>query len=94
MQQKITVLALAISLATALSAQKEWAYQWHFGDRLALDFSSGAPVLSTNSEMQTAEGCASISDDAGNHSIDIGRLFALGGKNGSKGCLEIRLIAV
>ena len=66
MQQKITVLALAISLATALSAQKEWAYQWHFGDRLALDFSSGAPVLSTNSEMQTAEGCASISDDAGN----------------------------
>lgn len=60
-----TLLALTFLLTSRSNAQKEWATHWHFGDKLALDFSGGAPVLNANTAMQTAEGCAAISDDAG-----------------------------
>lgn len=39
---------------------------WYFGERVGLDFSSGAPVLLTDGAILTFEGCASYSDAAGN----------------------------
>jgi hypothetical protein len=41
-------------------------YHWHFGEKAALDFSSGSPVAKTTSEMgYTKFGVASIADTAG-----------------------------
>jgi len=39
---------------------------WYFGNNCALDFSSGSPVNVNGSALATQEGCASISDSAGN----------------------------
>jgi gliding motility-associated-like protein len=64
--QKINLMLLAVCTTITLSAQKEWTFNWHFGEKVSLGFSSGAPMLGVGSEMQTAEGCASISDEAGN----------------------------
>lgn len=48
-----------------LWAQKQ-AHIWHFGDGIALDFSSGNPVQVSGSAMQTFEGSASYCDSLGN----------------------------
>ncbi|MBT8317871.1 MAG: T9SS type B sorting domain-containing protein [Lutibacter sp.] len=39
---------------------------WYFGENAGLDFNSGTPVVLTDGELNTAEGCASISDASGN----------------------------
>ena len=46
-------------------AQKE-ANIWYFGEYAGIDFNTGTPVALTNSAMSQGEGCASISDSAGN----------------------------
>jgi gliding motility-associated-like protein len=46
-------------------AQKQ-ANIWHFGNGRSLDFSSGAPVNVTGSQIFTYEGCASYCDKYGN----------------------------
>ncbi|MGJ8746106.1 T9SS type B sorting domain-containing protein [Polaribacter sp.] len=48
-----------------LFSQKEANY-WYFGDKAGLDFSTGAPVALTNGNINTEEGCATISDIDGN----------------------------
>jgi len=45
-------------------AQKE-ATHWYFGEKAGLDFTSGSPVVVTNGELRTDEGCATISDATG-----------------------------
>ncbi|RCS27223.1 hypothetical protein DUT90_08970 [Polaribacter sp. WD7] len=50
---------------TNFYAQKE-ANFWYFGENAGLDFSSGAPVALTNGELNTQEGCSTISDKDGN----------------------------
>lgn len=42
------------------------AYNWYFGDKAGLDFSSGHPVAITNGAMSSFEGSASMSDKDGN----------------------------
>lgn len=39
---------------------------WYFGQNAGLNFNGGAPVSMTNGLLVTQEGCASISDSAGN----------------------------
>lgn len=39
---------------------------WYFGNGAGLDFSSGSPVAVTNGALHTYEGCATMSDTAGN----------------------------
>src|SRR4030095_11618045 len=39
---------------------------WYFGSNAGIDFNSGSPVNLTNGQLSTIEGCASISDTAGN----------------------------
>ena len=63
-QSKLTGLIL-ILLPLFLCAQKE-ANIWYFGSEAGLDFNSGSPVALTDGVMNTAEGCASISDENGN----------------------------
>jgi gliding motility-associated-like protein len=46
-------------------AQKEAAI-WYFGQYAGLDFNSGSPVALTDGQLNTAEGCTSISDKNGN----------------------------
>ena len=63
MKNKIFILLFFIN--TICYSQKE-ANIWYFGDKAGLDFNSGSPVVLTDSEMTTNEGCATISDNNGN----------------------------
>ncbi len=40
--------------------------QWYFGDGASMHFNSGAPVVTNNGSLHTAEGCATVSDFNGN----------------------------
>lgn len=50
---------------TRLSAQGESDY-WYFGSQAGLHFGGGGPVALTDGQLSTLEGCATISDAAGN----------------------------
>ncbi|OWY19140.1 hypothetical protein C7N43_01755 [Sphingobacteriales bacterium UPWRP_1] len=68
-QQPLTRLKLYCfiffcTLLTPAFAQKE-TNNWYFGEFAGLDFNPGAPVALTNGALNTNEGCASISDAAG-----------------------------
>ncbi|AZQ58143.1 T9SS type B sorting domain-containing protein [Maribacter sp. MJ134] len=52
-------------IATHINAQKEAAI-WYFGENAGLDFNSGTPVALTDGQINTREGCATISDTNGN----------------------------
>jgi hypothetical protein len=54
-----------VLLACSVYGQKQ-ANIWHFGDGKSIDFSSGAPVALTGSQMNAFEGSASYSDRCGN----------------------------
>src|SRR6185436_11373003 len=60
--KKIPVLFFCL-LSTFCFAQKE-SWHWFFGYSDGLDFSSGTAVLDTGS-LNTAEGCAAVSDSSG-----------------------------
>lgn len=62
---RCVILALLLSLPVLLSAQGE-ANVWYFGSNAGLDFSGGAPVPLSNGALSTFEGCAVLSDSAGN----------------------------
>ncbi|MBK8848170.1 MAG: hypothetical protein IPO27_17200 [Bacteroidetes bacterium] len=63
MKSKLTLFF--IFLFVSAQSQK-YANHWYFGCNSAIDFNSGVPVVLSNSAMCQAEGCSSISDDAGN----------------------------
>ena len=45
-----------------------WAQQgnvWYFGDHAGLNFNTTPPTALTNGQLNTLEGCSSISDNAG-----------------------------
>lgn len=52
-------------MAGAVFGQKE-ANMWYFGNNAGVDFNSGSPIAFSGSAMTQLEGCASISDTAGN----------------------------
>lgn len=62
MRGKISLLFLFYTLASL--AQGE-ANIWYFGERAGLDFNSGVPVALTNGQLDTLEGCATISNNSG-----------------------------
>lgn len=57
-------IIVALSVFT-MNAQKE-ANIWYFGEFAGLDFNSGSPVALTDGQLNTIEGCATISDKDGN----------------------------
>lgn len=57
---KIVFFVLLLTSSIAYS-QKESAF-WYFGQYAGLDFNSGSPVVLTDGQLNTFEGCATISD--------------------------------
>jgi hypothetical protein len=62
---KVTLIAIFFLLSSAMMAQQQ-NWNWYFGDGAAVNFSSGSPVAVAGCAMSTVEGCATISDAAGN----------------------------
>lgn len=67
---------ILIFCCTFCRAQFEHA-TWYFGEKAGVSFSSGAPVGITDGQINTGEGCASVSDDCGNilFYTDGGRVY-------------------
>ncbi|MBI4649464.1 MAG: T9SS type A sorting domain-containing protein [Bacteroidia bacterium] len=66
-QLKILLLfLLALVQGTILQAQIQRTYHWYFGGNAGIDFSSGQAVADTNGQVNTWDGCATISDVNGN----------------------------
>ncbi len=60
-------LFFPVFLGSFLSVQGQGeAANWYFGVNAGLDFNGGAPVALTNGQLNTIEGCSSISDFNGN----------------------------
>jgi len=53
-------------LLPVLSFSQNEAAIWYFGQNAGLDFNSGSPVVLTDGQLSTFEGCATISDSTGN----------------------------
>jgi len=58
------VISILICSTLFASAQNEGNI-WYFGENAGLDFNSGVPVALTNGQLNTFEGCATISDNNG-----------------------------
>jgi len=65
MYLKSILILFLFSLSFSLIAQKE-ANIWYFGEFAGIDFNSGAPVVLNDGQLDTNEGCATISDHDGN----------------------------
>ena len=63
--KKLNLILAALCCMAYGSAQNE-AANWYFGVRAGLDFNGGAPVPHVDGELNTIEGCSSISDFNGN----------------------------
>ena len=61
---RLLVLFTILTFTQTLSAQQETNI-WYFGHNAGLDFNSGIPVALTDSQLDTDEGCASISNANG-----------------------------
>ncbi|MCL9806453.1 T9SS type B sorting domain-containing protein [Flavobacterium amniphilum] len=76
---------------------------WYFGNKAGLDFNSGIPVALTNSQMDTHEGCAVLSNSAGqmlfysngvnvwnkNHQIMLNGSGLLGNESSTQACVIV-----
>ena len=56
----------AFGVSTSSSGSGNEGNFWYFGQNAGLDFNSGSPVALTDGQLNTNEGCASISDNNGN----------------------------
>ena len=66
MKKTLQILFLSIICSSILHAQIQRTYHWYFGDHAGIDFSSGTAVADTNGQVNTWDGCSSISDETGN----------------------------
>jgi hypothetical protein len=67
MTMKKYFLALTTLLTlTIAQGQTKRANHWYFGYEAGIDFSSGIPIADTLGNMESIEGCGSISDTSGN----------------------------
>lgn len=64
MNRILTILTLFLSINISGKAQQ--GNNWYFGDHAGLSFDSSPPSALTNGQLNTREGCASISDRNGN----------------------------
>ncbi|WP_456421913.1 T9SS type B sorting domain-containing protein [Lutibacter sp.] len=60
------IIVLLLTLFPIILASQNEAAIWYFGNQAGLDFNSGTPVVLTDGQLNTYEGCASISDSSGN----------------------------
>lgn len=59
------ILFLLFILYPLISFSQKEAAIWYFGQNAGLDFNSGTPVVLTDGQLNTFEGCATISDFQG-----------------------------
>jgi gliding motility-associated-like protein len=64
MRNLLTIFFIIVSYSTTL-AQLEGS-NWYFGTYAGLEFSTGNPLPTFDGQLSTYEGCASVSDKAGN----------------------------
>jgi len=57
---------LFLIISTTVHAQPQRTYHWYFGGGAGIDFSSGQAVADTNGQVNTWDGCATMSDENGN----------------------------
>ena len=62
--KKFILVVLFLFVKVVIFAQGETNI-WYFGNKAGLDFNSGSPVALLDSQMNTREGCATISNSAG-----------------------------
>ncbi|NOR28360.1 MAG: T9SS type B sorting domain-containing protein [Lutibacter sp.] len=60
------VLFFLLAIFPLISFSQNEAAIWYFGQFAGLDFNSGVPVVLTDGQINTFEGCATISDFQGN----------------------------
>lgn len=63
---KTTLLLVVLLVCSAFAKAQLESSQWFFGDKAGTDFRSGNPSATSNGAMSTGEGCATLSDAAGN----------------------------
>lgn len=63
MKKLISLIAFLVLPLFAFSQGE--ANIWYFGQNAGLDFNSGSPVALTNGQLNTQEGCATLSNSAG-----------------------------
>ena len=61
-----TLLSCVLTVVTAFAFSQNEAQKWYFGTNAGLDFVTSPPTVLTNGMLVTNEGCATISDGAGN----------------------------
>jgi len=60
------IVFLLLIIFPSISFSQNEAAIWYFGENAGLDFNSGTPVVLTDGQLNTYEGCATISDATGN----------------------------
>lgn len=66
-RNRITILLLLFNVIVySQSTDIKRTYHWYFGENAGIDFTSGTAVADTSGNLNTGEGCASISDTSGN----------------------------
>jgi|688.fasta_scaffold116736_1 gliding motility-associated-like protein len=99
---KLLIVFATLVIGNNSFAQKE-ANIWHFGFGLSLDFSSGAPVFTTGSNIYAPEGSASYSDRNGNllfytngdtliYNANNQVMFDMGNSGGNKSAMQSSVI--
>src|SRR5437868_11368155 len=66
MKLRLPLLTLVLMVFTGTLSSQNQFKKWYFGNMAGLDFMTSPPTLLTNGAMSTSEGCAAISDSAGN----------------------------
>lgn len=64
-EKTLKLFCIFLFFCTTINAQRE-AANWFFGINAGLDFNSGIPTLLANSQINTLEGCSTMSDGNGN----------------------------
>jgi gliding motility-associated-like protein len=59
------IIIILLLFSFVLNAQNQNKI-WYFGNHAGLDFNSGIPIALTDGQLNTSEGCSTISDSAGN----------------------------
>lgn len=60
------VYLLILVVVTSNSLAQKQANNWYFGQNAGLSFATGSPVTLLNGQLNTNEGCATLSDSSGN----------------------------
>ncbi|SDE10281.1 gliding motility-associated C-terminal domain-containing protein [Pricia antarctica] len=60
------LITITVFLLVQCSFAQREASRWYFGNGAGLDFNSGVPVALTDGQLNTHEGCSTLSDQNGN----------------------------